>query len=235
MNIQALSQTFWLEGYIHIPGFFSSDEMDVLNTLCLNHFGLDPSWEHTSEFIDKSNCEIVPWFPLRDDHVPEFAAVQNNKNFKELTGAILGDDFHELYCMSMFSKRGTAGQAWHQDSPPDDPAKFNLNRLIYTHDISDETGGQVVIVPGTHKLGMITTGDPNENIENEVVLNPKKGDVVILHGHCWHKVRPVTGTYRVSTNFRAVPEGTPETITDTAIYRNMKYYFPTNEVLEERI
>ena len=235
MDIKALSQQFWQDGYLHIPGFFPQEQMDTLNRLCLEHFGLDPSWAHTSEFIDKSNCEIVPWFPLRDDNVAEFNLIQRDESFNRLTQALLGDDFKELYCMSMFSKKGTAGQAWHQDSPPDDPAKFNLNRLVYTHDISSETGGQVVVKPGTHRLGMISVGDPNATFDDQIVLNPNKGDIVILHGHCWHMVMPVTGNYRVSTNFRAIPAGTPETITDTAIYRNIKYYFPTNEVLEERV
>lgn len=233
MDIKALSEQFWEEGYLHIPHFFDSEEMDTINRICLEHFGLDPTWEHTNEFIEKSNCEIVPWFPLREG-VEAFRSIEENPLLNELTKEILDENYSSLYCMSMFSKKGTAGQAWHQDCPPDDPHQFNLNRLMYTHDINESTGGQVVVVPKTHQQGLITVGDPNESIENEVVLNPNKGDLVFLHGHCWHRVLPVTGTYRVSTNFRAMPSGTPDTITDTAIYRNMKYYFPTNEVLEER-
>lgn len=233
MNYSELASKFQEEGHLHLPGFFSDDLMVRLNNMCLEHFGMDPEWEHPDEFIKASNCEIVPWFPLREG-VIEFLEIENRADLKELTTAILGERWNSLYCMSMFSKQGTAGQAWHQDSPPDDPSKFNLNRLVYTHDITDEIGGQVAVVPGSHKRGIISVGDPNEDFEDQVVLSPKRGDLVILHGHCWHSVRPVTGAYRISTNFRAMPEGTPEQITDTAIYRNMKYYFPTNQILEER-
>ncbi len=207
--------------------------MTKLNRICLEQFGMDPDWEHTNEFIEKSNCEIVPWFPIREG-VREFLDVDQDSRFSQLTQEILGEGWQNLYCMSMFSKKGTNGQAWHQDSPPDDAKKFNLNRLVYTHSITEEIGGQVVAVPGSHKTGLITKGDPDENFDNQVILTPKQGDLVLLHGHCWHRVLPVTGAYRVSTNFRAIPSGTPEEITDTAIYRNMKYYFPTNEVIEER-
>ncbi|WP_462248494.1 phytanoyl-CoA dioxygenase family protein [Ekhidna sp.] len=234
MDFRALANQFWNDGYIYVKGFFPKEMMKKFNGMCLEHFGLNPEWEHTSEFIEKSNCEIVPWFPLREG-VDEFLEIDQDSGLNMLTELILGEGWKNLYCMTMFSKKGTSGQAWHQDSPPDDLSKFNLNRLIYTHSISDKTGGQVVVVPGSHKRGMITVGDPNENIANQVVLNPNQGDIVILHGHCWHRVLPVTGAYRVSTNFRAIPKGTSTEITDTAIYRNMKYYFPTNEVLEERV
>ena len=234
MDYAALATNFDEQGYLHIPAFFDDELMTRINRTCLAHFGMNPDWEHTDEFIKASNCEIVPWFPLREG-VEEFREIEEHAGLYQLTQAILGDGWNSLYCMSMFSKQGTAGQAWHQDSPPDDPSQFNLNRLVYTHDITEEIGGQVVVVPGSHKRGIITVGDPNEVFDDQTVLLPKKGDLVLLHGHCWHRVLPVTGAYRLSTNFRAMPSGTPEEITDTAIYRNMKYYFPTNEVVEERV
>ncbi|MDW3192890.1 MAG: hypothetical protein R8G66_11015 [Cytophagales bacterium] len=176
----------------------------------------------------------MPWFPLREG-VEEFRAIEEHSGLNQLTQAILGNGWNSLYCMSMFSKQGTAGQVWHHDSPPDDSSQFNLNRLVYTHEISEAICGQVVVVPGSHKRGIITVGDPNEVFCDQTVLLPKKGDLELLHGHYWHSVLPVTGAYRLSTNFRAMPNGTPAEITDTAIYRNMKYYFPTNEVVEERV
>ena len=70
--------------------------------------------------------------------------------------------------------------------------------------------------------------------DKKVVLSPKKGSLVFLHGQCWHGVLPVTGDYRVSTNYRCAPKGTPENITDIGIYRNIRYQFSTEQVLEER-
>jgi hypothetical protein len=70
--------------------------------------------------------------------------------------------------------------------------------------------------------------------DDQVVLRPKKGTLVLLHGHTWHRVLPIVGAYRYSTNYRAAPAGTPDDITDVCVYRNMRYRFSTSEVVEER-
>jgi hypothetical protein len=50
-------------------------------------------------------------------------------------------------CMAMFSKQGSKGQAWHQDCAPEDAKKFNMNRLVYSSDITAHIGGQTLVVP----------------------------------------------------------------------------------------
>jgi hypothetical protein len=50
----------------------------------------------------------------------------------------------------------------------------------------------------------------------------------------WQQVLPITGAFRFSTNYRACPKGTPADITDICVYRNMRYRFSTNSVVEER-
>ena len=73
-----------------------------------------------------------------------------------------------------------------------------------------------------------------EEFEDQVELLPARGTLVLLHGHCWHRVRPVRGGSRVSTNYRCCPAGTPANVTDICVYRSMRYRFETNEVIEER-
>ena len=233
MNTKELSQQFWEQGYLHLADFFSVQTMEELNDIILDHFGMSPGWEHSREFIEKSGAEIVPWFPQREG-VTAFNEISEHEQLKEITGAILGEGWKELYSMSMFSKKGTKGQAWHQDCPPEDPGKFNLNRLVYTHDIHEAIGGQVKLVPGTHQQGELPVGEPFGSMDGEITLSPRKGDLVLLHGHCWHSVNPVIGTYRVSTNYRAMPQETSEEITDICVYRNMRYQFSTSEVVVER-
>ncbi|MGB3145388.1 MAG: hypothetical protein WBB24_14900 [Maribacter sp.] len=63
--------------------------------------------------------------------------------------------------MKMFSIAGSKGQSWHQDCPPDNPLKFNLNCFIYTHDITENTGGANAIMPESHKAGILPVGKPN--------------------------------------------------------------------------
>lgn len=86
----------------------------------------------------------------------------------------------------------------------------------------------------SYRLGELATGEPNEDMQGQVVLRPRKEMLILLHGHTWHRVLPITRGVRYSTNFRVCPEGTPADITDIAVYRNMRYCFYSNSVIEER-
>ena len=233
MDLKKIKHQFRKNGYVLFENFFSDELMDNYNQLILNHFGENPTWEHTDEFLKKSAVQVIPWFPYRENK-PYFDGVDQDKIFNKITENLIGKDWNNLYCMMMFSKAGTIGQAWHQDCPPENKRRFNLNRLVYTHDITDETGGSIIIYPKTHHEGAITIGDPHEDIEGQVVFKPKKGTVIFLHGHCWHRVTPVKKD-RISSNFRALPKKTPADITDICVYRNMRYKFSTSEIIEDRV
>ncbi len=229
--IQGLAKQFWEQGYLCIPHFFSQKVMQTCQSEIENHFGDSPTFLHDDNFISRSKTEVIPWFPQREGN-SEFDVISNNSLLQALSEAILGEGWDEQYCMVMFSKAGTNGQAWHQDCPPEDPAQFNLNRLVYTMDVTPELGGEVFVRPGTHKQGPLTTGPLFEDFDDQVVLVPKAGTLVLLHGHCWHRIGEVKSGNRVSTNFRAAPKNVPDDITDICVYRNMRYQFSTSEVLE---
>lgn len=232
MDLKKIHDTFWDQGYVIFEKFFDDALMDAYHKKIAFHYRTDPNWEHTEEFISKSSVEVIPWFPYRDG-TGGFDGIDKDIVFNQITDAILKNGWNNLYCMMMFSKAGSKGQAWHQDCPPEDPLKYNLNRLVYTQDITNDTGGEIVIMPKTHKAGVLPVGDPHGALDGQLVLQPKKGTVIFLHGHCFHGVMPVKKD-RISTNFRAVPIGTPETITDICVYRNMRYRFSTSEIIEER-
>lgn len=233
-NYQALAKQFWRDGYIVIENFFDDALMDRYDELILNHFGFQPEFWHTEEFLSTTGVEVVPWFPQREG-CDAFNVVAEDERFKALTEAILSADWYEQYSMVMFSKQGTKGQAWHQDCPPDDKRYFNMNRLVYTMDVDKETtGGQTLVMPGSHLKGLLPTNSEPFPEQDKIVLSPKKGSIVFLHGHCWHSVLPVTGKYRVSTNYRCAPKDTPENITDIGVYRNIRYQFSTEQIIEER-
>jgi ectoine hydroxylase-related dioxygenase (phytanoyl-CoA dioxygenase family) len=234
LDYAALAEQFWEDGYVVLEDMFDPGLMDEYQALILDYFGESPDFCHDQEFLTLAATEVIPWFPQQEG-VAVFDRVQEDPRLLELTDAILGEGWYALYCMTMFSKRGTRGQAWHQDCAPEDPAVFNMNRLVYTEDISPETGGQTMVVPGSHRRGLLTVGPVDEDFDDQVLLTPKKGTLVMLHGQAWHRVRPVTGRYRVSTNYRCSPRGTPENITDICVYRNMRYRFETNEIVEERV
>ena len=230
----ALATEFWIQGFLVVEDMFDDALMNRYQALILEHFGESPQYSHNDEFLSKAATEVIPWFPQQEG-LASFDTVENDIRLQQLTQAILGDGWQSLYCMTMFSKRGTSGQAWHQDCTPENPAVFNMNRLIYSEDISSDIGGQVVVVPGSHQRGLLSVGPVDEDFADQQILTPKKGSLVMLHGHTWHRVLPVHGRYRVSTNYRCSPKGTPANVTDICIYRNMRYRFETNEVLEERV
>lgn len=233
MDYGALSAHFHREGFLVVEDFFDAGVMDGLDALIRRQFGVNPDFWHTQEFLTRAQTEVIPWFPQKEG-VREFDGIESDARFDALTQAVLGDAWRKLYCMVMFSKQGTAGQAWHQDCSPDDASRHNLNRLVYTSDITEELGGQTMVVPGSHRRGILPAGDAQEPFASAVTLSPKRGTLVLLHGHTWHKVLPVKGLCRFSTNYRAMPAGTPDDITDVCVYRNMRYRFSTSSVVEER-
>ena len=233
MDIQSLASEFWEKGYLYIENFFDDKLMDHYQNHILTHFGDDPSFLHDQEFIEKSKTDVIPWFP-QEEGFGDFDIAQKDPRLVGLTEAILGGGWLSLYSMVMFSKKDSQGQAWHQDCPPENKFHYNLNRLVYTMDIDGSQGGQTLVVPGTHKGGAISVGAGDEDFPEQVVLSPKKGSVLFLHGHIWHRVLPVTSDYRVSTNYRCCPAGTADNIADIAVYRNMRYDFANNRVIEER-
>src|SRR5262245_27914945 len=233
MNLDPLTEKFWRDGFLVLHDFFDGALMDALDAIIRRRFGDDPAFWHNDEFLSRARTEVIPWFPQAES-VAEFDAIDGHAGLQLLTDAILGAGWQRLYCMVMFSKQGTAGQAWHQDCSPEQSTSHNLNRLVYTSDISSECGGQTVIVRGSHLRGLLPIGDPEGHFDDEVALTPRKGTLILLHGHCWHRVLPIVKGGRVSTNYRAVPAGTPADITDVCVYRNMRYQFSTSSVIEDR-
>lgn len=233
MNTKPLLKKFDRDGYLLLDDFFDSELMQRLDSRILEHFGDNPAFVHTDEFLEKSRTDVIPWFPQNEGQ-SDFDIVDNHADLQQLTRGLLGEDWQRLYCMVMFSKQGTLGQAWHQDCAPEHPTRYNLNRLVYTSDIDDETGGQIVVVPGSHRRGLLPAGDPWADLENQVILRPRTGALVLLHGHIWHRVLPIHGRHRYSTNYRSVPAGTAPDVTDVCVYRNMRYCFSTETVVEDR-
>lgn len=233
MNYVNLAKEFWDKGYLQLENFFDDALTDQCHKHILEHYGCHPEFFHEEEFLQKAATEVIPWFPQQEG-VPTFDEGENDPRLKLLTEAILGEGWNSLYCMSMYSNPHTKGQAWHQDCEPEDATQFNMNRLMYTHDINTKTGGEVIVVPGSHKRGLITVGVVDEDFDDQVVFKPKQGTLLLLHGHIWHRVLPVNEHYRVSTNYRCVPKGVPANVTDICVYGNMRYRFETSSVVEDR-
>ena len=236
MDYQKLKQEFWDKGYLYLENFFEQAVMDECYIEIQKHFNMNPDYQHDQEFLTRSEADVIPWFPSKNNSSDgeAFDQLGQNAALGELTQYVLGDDWRSLECMVMFSNPNSKGQPWHQDCPPEQAEKFNLNRLIYTSDINEKTGGQTLVVEGSHKMGLLPASQNNQTFENEVCLSPTKGSLLLIHGHAWHRVLPVGTEFRVSTNFRCVPKNTPDNVTDICVYADMRYQFSTKQVLETR-
>ena len=234
MGGTTVKRRFDEDGFVLIEGFFDPALMRRLDRAILGHYGEAPADWHEDQFISLSQTDVVPWFPQREAGPdPVFAEIADDSRLAALTQTLLGDGWSGLDAMAMFSRKGSPGQAWHQDCPPED-VRFNLNRLVYAVRIEPAIGGSLILMPGSHRRGTLSAGLPHEDLPGQIELRPSAGDLVLLHGHCWHRVLPVHGGHRHSINYRAAAKGTPLNVTDVCVYRNMRYRFSTAEVIEER-
>lgn len=228
-----IGEAFHRDGYVVLPNFFEPELMAELDGLCRQHYGDAPAFAHDDEFVAGAQVEVVPWFPQRQG-VSAFGQVEDDPRVRKLTTVLLGEGWRSDYCMAMHSRAESPGQAWHQDCPAVDPTQFNLNRLVYTHPVGGARGGGLVVVPGSHRRGHLPAGEPRQPLPGQVVIDADVGTLVLVHGHCWHAVLPVGPEVRISLNYRALPSGARDGLTDVCVYRNMHYRFSTAEVLVQR-
>jgi ectoine hydroxylase-related dioxygenase (phytanoyl-CoA dioxygenase family) len=218
-------QEFEENGFLVVEDFLSPADCQRLNDALDEKYA---EWRAEARQVhdlgDAFACDVLAWDPVREGH-PVFTEFAAHKGLAEITGEILGEGFGTQTSLVMFSIPGGRGQAWHQDCPPEATGLFNLNRLIYPHDATLERGA-IVIVPGSHRWGAIPPGEHQESLSGELVLTPRAGTLILLHGHVYHRVTPnLTDLPRNSVNFRALPPGVPEWVTCIAVYRDGRARF----------
>jgi len=220
-----LRERFQRDGVLVFPGFFN-EELSSINLELEAHFA--PYQQAAENNVDtnanKHGCDVIPWSPTEEGN-KTFIDLKEHPRFVQATEEVLGEGFSAPSSLVMFSVGGGQGQAWHQDCPAGEALGFNLNRLIYTEDVSREDGA-VVFVPGSHKAGRIPPGDHQAPIDGEIMLEPKAGTLVFLHGHVFHRVTPnLNQKPRNSVNFRAYPAGVDPTVNCIGVYRNDEVNF----------
>jgi ectoine hydroxylase-related dioxygenase (phytanoyl-CoA dioxygenase family) len=220
-----LSQEFEERGFVVIESFLTQEESHGLNqSLEAKYEQWQAEARQVAEKSDHDECDVLAWDPVLEGH-PVFCSMAASEKLRAATAEVLGDDFDTQTSLIMFSIPHGRGQAWHQDCPPEEVGLFNLNRLLYPADTNLENGA-IVVVPGSHKMGVIPPGGTQDPILGEVILTPRAGTLVLLHGHVYHRVTPnLTDRPRNSVNFRAMPAGVPGWITCVAVYRNGRTRF----------
>ena len=227
VNAGELKRLFDQEGVIVFPAFYDK-ELDAVNREMEQFFAPyqaeADAKSGVSEGASKHGCDVIPWNPLETNN-EVFRALRDGEKLVETTSAVLGQGFTAPSSLVMFCVGGGRGQAWHQDCPAGEGEGYNLNRLIYTEDV-DRQAGSIVFVPGSHRTGRIPPGGHQDPMPNEVVLEPRAGTLVFLHGHVFHRVTP--NLYlkpRISVNFRAYPKGVDPDVNCIGVYRNEEVYF----------
>lgn len=218
-----LRAEFDATGVLVFPAFYSDTELAAVRRELDAYFQplAAAALEKSRERVDLRQfaCDIIAWNPVGKGN-PAFIELAAHARLHAATAAVIGHGYTAPGSLVMYSVGGGQGQAWHQDCPADDSTAFNLNRLIYTDDIT-LADGAIVVVPGSHKLGRIPPGGHQDRMEGEVVLAPSAGTLIFLNGHVFHRVTPnLNQKPRVSTNFRAFPAGIPSSVTCVGVYRN---------------
>ena len=225
MDIQTLAQDFATDGFVHLPQFLDADLLQELNGDIDAHYGsIDERAHEDAAYMQHFACDVIPWDPLGAG-IASFEHLASLPRLATLTAACIGQDFRCFNSLVMYSKRGGRGQAWHQDSMPGTGLGFNLNRLCYARSVEKDDGA-LVVVPGSHRAGRISLGPHQASMPNELVIYPQAGDVLLVHGWCFHRVLPNnSGRSRVSINLRAYPAGVDRSVCATGVYRNGTAYF----------
>ena len=128
MDIESLSKRFKEDGYIYIENFFDGNLMDSYHQKILSHFKKDTKYKHDMAFIEKSDTDVIPWFPQLEGETI-FNIVEDDQRLQKITEKILGSGWKSLYSMIMFSNKSSNGQAWHQDCNPENKEIYNLSLI----------------------------------------------------------------------------------------------------------
>ena len=227
MNDAQISSSFAAAGFVVIEGFLTADRCARLRLALARH---QPELivKHAVTGYDLA-CDAINRDPLGAGD-PDLVALANDADFVAVTTAVLGSGWKRGGSLVMWLAPGGRGQAWHQDCRADG-GRFNCNRLLYTADI-EASDGAVVVVPGSHRLGRVPAKTAQEDLPGQVVLTPRAGTLVLLHGRCWHRVTPNRSQReRVSINIRAFPAGTPTDWDKVAVFRDAEVDFTTGTAI----
>jgi hypothetical protein len=219
------ARRFWSDGYVVFDDFYPREVVAAAHEWLLSTGDGAPAW--TDPTKSKSiETDLTINIMTCDAMSPPIQRVHDDERFQTLTTAILGANFADLYAIMFRFKGPGVGGPWHQDCESEIGTPYCINRLVYPHDAGDAVGGELVVVPGSHKLGQIPPGEQHVSMPGERTITPRAGTVVMLHASTFHRVAAVRSTApRFSINLRAAPEGTSDRVTGIAIYRNVVCLF----------
>ena len=214
MKLTAQQVQFYRDnGYLVVPGVFDADTVKtmVAHYMDMNERKLAPSVFGGAEGDTKDPLNkyprpinMHPWDKRTHHWATRLALLQ-------IVRQLISDEPVLNQTMLYYKPPGARGQALHQDQQ-----YITLDPLIgvwVALDDSDRANGQMVVVPGSHKLGMmpVETADLSKSFTGgqtklppgakELGVDMKAGDVLFFHGKCIHGSHPNVTADRFRRSF----------------------------------
>lgn len=167
-------------------------------------FGGDPANPNDSLNKYPRPINMHPWDP-------KTAEWSQLPALREIVGQLINDEPVLNQTMLYYKPPGARGQAFHQDQQ-----YITIDPLVgawLALDDSDRANGQMIVFPGSHKLGMLPvetadltlsfTGGKSQIPQNlrELGVDMKAGDVLLFDGKCVHGSYPNTTADRFRRSF----------------------------------
>ena len=186
-------------GYIHLPGFYSADEMETMRAEfhdlitntddrpeALRYSFMDPVDGYDVDPYNPKNVRGIMDQTLANDYwYNQFVEPRIVGVMSDLLGENL--DFHNGKVRN--NPPGfTNDQSWHQDWPYERHSKPELAAAITYLEENGKDAGATSVIPGSHLKGEYDTLDKSHTIPDDaidpaeaVTVEAQCGDVVVIH------------------------------------------------------
>jgi len=194
-------ESFYREGFAHIPGVLTEDECARLRELIDQVFA-DPKGEETMHLY----CDYVAVRLFEKDNF--FRDMLVREPIISLAEAVLGDSCHLIAQNAVRNRPGEAISHFHADETVEFPVPDEMERhdarlqmpvlrmtvQVALTDTESIEYGPTECVPGSHYSGRQPNDKSNPSFEGRgpVPIHCKAGDIYLHNGQCWHRGAPNT-------------------------------------------
>jgi phytanoyl-CoA hydroxylase len=200
-----MKETFEEQGYYTARGVFNAAEVREMGAHFMARRAEGPKPGDMGGDKTKAASDPLNQFPrLINMHNwdAKTDAWRQDSRITKLAGYLIGDDVLLCQTMLYFKPPGARGQAFHQDNQY--IRKFPVIAAWTALDDCDAANGQMVMIPGSNKLGILPVQPANREISftngqsyipegmKEAGVDMKAGDVLFFGGFTIHGSYPNT-------------------------------------------
>ncbi|MFN7920558.1 MAG: phytanoyl-CoA dioxygenase family protein [Bryobacteraceae bacterium] len=173
-------------GWVHLPGFLSAEEVERLRTRIEELFGLEGDAAGSEFKYEEGSRRLANCVDKGDVFIDCIARPE----ILELVGHVLGDFKLSSLNVRSANPRNGISQPLHCDmgALPDEKGYWVCNTVWALDDFTTENGPPRVVA-GTHRSGKLpqqVLADPAATHPDELLLMARAGDVIVMNAHLWH-------------------------------------------------